>query len=79
MKRRGNGRFHTVSMWNTRGVFVGLKQGLDVSSFLIFLSLSLPLSLPDWREVIIAISPAVWAVAEVVLVYKPEVLIFDQN
>ena len=24
LKRRGNGRFHVVSAWNTRGVFVGL-------------------------------------------------------
>ena len=25
LKRRGNGRFHVVSSWNTRGVFVGKK------------------------------------------------------
>ena len=24
LKRRGNGRFHVVSTWNPRGVFVGL-------------------------------------------------------
>ena len=24
LKRRGNGRFHVVSTWNLRGVFVGL-------------------------------------------------------
>ena len=23
LKRRGNGRFHIVSMWNSRGVFLG--------------------------------------------------------
>ena len=26
LKGRGNGRFHIVSTWNTRGVFVGLAQ-----------------------------------------------------
>ena len=25
LKRRGNGRFHVVSTWNSRGVFVGLR------------------------------------------------------
>ena len=24
LKRRGNGRFHVVSTWNPRGVFVGI-------------------------------------------------------
>ena len=27
LKRRGNGRFHVVSLWNPRGVFAG-KQPL---------------------------------------------------
>ena len=28
LERRGKGRFHVVSMWNTRGVFAGLHQFL---------------------------------------------------
>ena len=33
MKRRGNDRFHVVSTWNPRGVFVGQKavQSTDIS------------------------------------------------
>ena len=41
LKQRGNDRFYVVSMWNTRGVFVGmvlsdnkikiLKKGLDLA------------------------------------------------
>ena len=27
LKRRGNGRFHAVSTWNTRGLFVGFIIG----------------------------------------------------
>ena len=30
LKRRGSGRFHVVSTWNTRGVLVGI---LDKSKF----------------------------------------------
>ena len=29
MKRRGNDRFHVVSMWNTRGVFEGIHNPQD--------------------------------------------------
>ena len=29
LKRRGNGRFHGVSTWNPRGVFVGLLEGIQ--------------------------------------------------
>ena len=31
-KRRGNGRFHVVSTWNPRGVFVGNMLFLDYHS-----------------------------------------------
>ena len=34
LKRRRNGRFHIVSTWNTRGVFVG-KQQTNISSFVV--------------------------------------------
>ena len=27
LKRRGIGRFHVISTWNTRGMFVGLLEG----------------------------------------------------
>ena len=37
LKRRGNNRFHVVSMWNPRGVFVGFYQQTTESiSFQIF-------------------------------------------
>ena len=29
LKRLGNIRFHVVSTWNTRGVFVGLELSID--------------------------------------------------
>ena len=29
LKRRGNDRFHVVSTWNPRGVFVGFKDTIN--------------------------------------------------
>ena len=34
LKRRGNGRFHVVSTWNTRDVFVGRILNTLVSTYL---------------------------------------------
>ena len=33
LKRRGNDRFHVVSTWNTRGVFVGTIQKIYSKMF----------------------------------------------
>ena len=32
LKRHGNGRFHVVSTWNTRGTLVRFSQSLLISS-----------------------------------------------
>ena len=40
LKRRGNGRFHVVSTWNPRGVFVGLRLGWVGGAFLMTIFLN---------------------------------------
>ena len=32
VERRGNGRFHVISTWNPRGVFVGIVNALQQTS-----------------------------------------------
>ena len=39
LKRRGNGRFHVVSTWSTRGLFVGQILSLYPLTISIFLTL----------------------------------------